>query len=63
MHTKMCDKCRKRVPFILYITKMGCKSERWCLSCVKKKFGCVCGKCEICKRKKAWQEFERTTQH
>lgn len=48
----VCDKCGKYVPFTLYISKMGCPSERWCLDCIRARFGCCYGKAKSHKKKK-----------
>lgn len=61
--TNTCENCGEQVPFILYVRVTTDKSEKWCLNCFKNKFGCNCGKCKYCEKKRTWQEFEKDYNH
>lgn len=55
---KICHNCGDAVDRIIW-TRICDKDEQWCISCIRKKYGCNCGKCEYCIKRKEWQIFQR----
>ena len=55
----LCYNCGKLVDMTMWVRLFGNCDAKWCVNCIRKKYGCNCGKCEYCKKKREWKTFQK----